>query len=238
MPHKRIVRARRQVLVYWLVRFSMRISVGMSVGISIATPCASLAAAEPNRITILDPANLGDWQTEIFKSKTQYEKVTIDGYPAIQARSHDAASGLVRKIKVDLTKTPYLHWRWRIDNVLQNVDEKTKQGDDYPARIYVIVSGGWFFWQTRALNYVWSSNQPVGNTWPNAFTGNAVMLAVRSGDPQLKQWHNETRNVLQDLATYLHKSFTHIDAVAIMTDTDNSHQSASAYYGEIYFSAQ
>jgi hypothetical protein len=187
---------------------------------------------------ILDPTNLDGWQPEIFKNNTQYEKVTIDANPAIRAQSHNAASGLVRKIKVDLTKTPYLHWRWRIDNVLHDVDEKSKSGDDYPARIYVIVSGGWFFWQTRALNYVWSSNQPVGSTWPNAFTGNAVMLAVRSGESPLQKWQSESRNVLQDLSTYLHKSFTQIDAVAIMTDTDNSHQNASAYYGEIYFSAQ
>jgi len=196
------------------------------------------ATADPARITILDPANLQDWRPEVFKNKTIYEQVTLDGYPALKAQSHNAASGLVQKIKVDLTKTPYLHWRWRVDNVLQNLNEKTKAGDDYPARIYVIVSGGWFFWQTRALNYVWSSHEPVDSSWPNAFAGNAVMLAVRSGDPQRQQWYSETRNVMQDLATYLHKSFTHIDAIAIMTDTDNSGQSATAYYGDIYFSDQ
>jgi hypothetical protein len=203
---------------------------------SAAVPCTSGADSAQRRIPILNPADLEGWKPEIFKNKTHYEIATIDGQTVLEAQSHDAASGLVRRIRVDLTKTPYLHWRWRIDNVLHNVDEKTKRGDDYPARIYVIVSGGWFFWQTRALNYVWSSDQPVGSTWPNAFTGNAVMLAVRSGDSQLRQWHSESRNVLQDLSTYLHKSFTHIDAVAIMTDTDNSGQNATAYYGEIYFS--
>lgn len=199
-------------------------------------PADGKAAEEEERVVILSGANLEQWQPQVFKKKTQYEKLLLDGYPILKAVSHGAASGLVRKIKVDLTKTPYLHWRWRVDNVLQNIDEKTKSGDDYPARIYVIVSGGWFFWQTRALNYVWSSNQPIGNTWPNAFTGNAVMLAVRSGNSQAGEWQNESRNVLRDLATYLHKPFTRIDAVAIMTDTDNSGQNATAYYGDIYFS--
>jgi hypothetical protein len=190
----------------------------------------------PLRIPVLSPPSLQYWDTEQFQDETHYTPATVDGHKAIKAQSHNAASGLVRKISIDLNKTPYLHWHWRVDNVLHATKEKTRQGDDYAARVYVIVSGGLFFWQTRALNYVWSSNQPVGSTWPNAFTGNAVMLAVRSGAGQTGQWLHETRNVLEDLQAYLQKPFKHIDAVAIMTDTDNSGQSATAYYGEIFFS--
>jgi hypothetical protein len=197
---------------------------------------ASAVAAEDLRIPVLSPPSLQHWETERFQDQTRYTPVTIDGLDAIKAQSHNTASGLVRKINIDLNKTPYLHWRWRVDNVLHDTEERTRPGDDYAARVYVIVSGGFFFWQTRALNYVWSSNQAVNSSWPNAFTGNAVMLAVRSGDTHSGQWQYETRNVLKDLQSYLQKSFTHIDAVAIMTDTDNSGQSATAYYGEIYFS--
>ena len=195
-----------------------------------------LATAEPVRIPVLTPPSLNGWWPEVFNKKTLYEPVDIDGRAAVMAQSEDAVSGLVRKIKVDLTKTPYLHWKWRVDNVYKGIDEKTKQGDDYPARVYVIVANGWFFWQIRALDYVWASNQPKGSSWPNAYSGKEVMLAVRSGDSQLNQWHHETRNVLQDLSTYLKKPITHINAVAIMTDSDNSDQSATSYYGDIYFS--
>lgn len=202
--------------------------------------CVALpGSAEPIRIPVLTPTSLQDWEEEkIFKSNTQYESITIQGKIAVKAHSSNAASGLVRKLKVNLTKTPYLHWSWRIDNVLDNTDETTREGDDYPARIYVIVSGGLFFWKTKALNYVWSSSQAVNTAWPNAYTENAHMLTVRTGAEQSKQWQYEKRNVLQDLQKYLQTSKTHIDAVAIMTDTDNSGQSATAYYGEIYFSDQ
>ena len=193
-------------------------------------------ASEILRVPILTPPSLEQWESKSFQDQTIYTPITIAGRDALKAQSQNTASGLVRKIKVDLTKTPYLHWHWRVDNVLQGTDEQTRQGDDYPARVYIIVSGGIFFWQTRALNYVWSSNQAVETTWPNAFTDNAVMLAVRSSGEQTGQWLHETRNVLEDLPRYLQKSTTHIDAVAIMTDTDNSGQNATAYYGEIYFS--
>lgn len=210
-----------------------------SLAIFVMLLCITCPAfAEPLHVPVLNPGALQDWEEESFKNNTRYQSITVDGKSVLKAHADNAASGLVRKLKVDLSKTPYLHWSWRVDNVLQNTNETTREGDDYPARIYVIVSGGLFFWKTKALNYVWSSNQAVDTSWPNAYTENAHMLAVRSGRPQNKQWQHERRNVLQDLQTYLQTSATHIDAVAIMTDTDNSGQSATAYYGEIYFSNQ
>jgi hypothetical protein len=117
-----------------------------------------------------------------------------------------------------------------------DVDERSKAGDDYPARLYLVISGGVLFWRTRALNYVWSSHQPVGTSWPNAFTGNARMLAVESGPAHAGEWRHYRRDVRADLRRWLDEDIDAIDAVAIMTDTDNSGQHAIAYYGDIYFS--
>jgi hypothetical protein len=226
------MQATTQAMTPWI-----RLVLIATVGFGCVALLPTVAGAQdPLRIPVLNPPSLQYWEAERFKDQTLYTPVTLDSRDAIKAQSHKAASGLVRKINIDLNKTPYLHWQWRVENVLHGTEEQTRPGDDYAARVYVIVSGGFFFWQTRALNYVWSSNQAVTSSWPNAFTANAVMLAVRSGDSRSGQWQHETRNVLEDLQTYMHKSFTHIDAVAIMTDTDNSGQSATAYYGEIYFS--
>ena len=140
------------------------------------------------------------------------------------------------EVDIDLTKTPYLNWSWQVQNLFKNNDERSKDGDDYPARIYVVVSGGVFFWNTKAINYVWSSNQPVGSEWPNAFTGNAKMLAVRSGEKQLGQWVTERRNVREDLKKFFGEDVKKIDAIAVMVDGDNTGQSATAYFGDIFFS--
>jgi hypothetical protein len=101
----------------------------------------------------------------------------------------------------------------------------------------VVFSGGLFFWRTRAINYVWSSNQPEGASWPNAFTGNARMIAVESGPQRLGQWVSEQRNVAEDYRRLFGGEPGSVDAVAIMTDTDNSGQQASAWYGDIWFAA-
>jgi hypothetical protein len=194
--------------------------------------------AAPERIPALSLPSLKGWEENSFVGHTHYEVVQNDGQYALKATSDKSASGYVRKMKVDLTKTPYLHWSWKAENILHNVDERTKSGDDYPARIYVVISGGLFFWRTRALNYVWSSNQSANSHWVNAFTSNAICIAQESGATHLGEWITEKRNILADIKRYLNMDATHIDAVAIMTDTDNSGQSATAYYRDIYFSSE
>ena len=196
------------------------------------------AAAAEQRIELFDGSSLQGWEEKEFKGRTRYTLVEQDGVPALKAHSRASASGLFREIEIDLKKTPYLHWRWRVDNTLGNHDETRKDGDDYPARVYVVVSGGVFFWRTRAVNYVWSSNRPVGDSWPNAYTGNAKMLALRSGEAELGQWREERRNVREDLRRLFGEDITRIHAVAVMTDTDNNGGEATAYYGELYFSTQ
>ncbi|MCB1815010.1 MAG: DUF3047 domain-containing protein, partial [Candidatus Competibacteraceae bacterium] len=132
---------------------------------------------------------------------------------------------------------PYLNWSWKVANVLSGIDEHSKAGDDFAARVYLVVSGGALFWKTRSLVYVWSSNQPVNSAWENPFTGNARHIAVRSGAAEVGQWLSEKRNIREDFKRVFGEDIESIDAVAIMTDTDNSGQSATAWYGDIYFSA-
>ena len=196
--------------------------------------CAPLHAGQ-TQLNILSLPSLEGWEENSFVGHTHYEVVQLDGAPALMATSHKSASGLARKQTIDLNKMPYLNWSWRVENVLHNVDERTKAGDDYPARVYVVISGGLLFWRTRALNYVWSSNQPIGSVWPNAFTSNATLVALRSNDSPLHTWVTEKRNLREDIKRYLNIDADHINAAAIMTDTDNSGQAATAYYGDIFF---
>jgi len=180
--------------------------------------------------------SLAGWEQHGFEGRTAY-RIEKDGNSTIlKARSHHSASALYRPVHIDLTQTPYLHWRWRISHILSIPDERRKSGDDFPARIYLIASGGVFFWNTKAINYVWSSREPVNASWPNPFTANSIMLSVESGAKHAGQWRSYKRNVRKDFKRLSGKDVTHIEAVAIMTDTDNTKSDARASYGDIYFS--
>ena len=41
----------------------------------------------------------------------------------------------------------------------RDLDESTKDRDDYAARLYLVKSGGILIWRTKAVNYVWSSGK-------------------------------------------------------------------------------
>ena len=87
------------------------------------------------------------------------------------------------------------------------------------------------------MNYVWANRTSKGDTWRNAFAGkNAMMMALRNREDELSTWYSEKRNVYEDLKRLFGKEFRFIDAIVIMTDTDNCHGQAKAYYGDIHFS--
>lgn len=181
-----------------------------------------------------------DWEEQVFKGKTEYTFTPgKKGERALLVRSSASASGLHKRMTIDLTKTPYLNWAWKIDATLKGLDETTKKGDDYPARLYVVMSGGLKFWKAEAVNYVWSSTERAPNaTWPNAYTENVVMVAVDSGDSKVGTWVTHKRNLRDDLKRYFGKDVESIDAIALMVDTDNSGQKATSYYGNIFMSSE
>lgn len=199
---------------------------------------AASASAMAETIPISDFASndLTQWQEHSFKDHTRYRITPLNGTPLLHARSDNSASGLFRRIRIDLTQTPYLNWQWRVDKTLGNIDEKSKPGDDYPARLYVIKEGGFMIWQTRAINYVWASGQPQGSDWPNAFSDRSWMVSLRQGEAEAGQLRAERRNIREDFQRYFGEDVRYIDVVAVMTDTDNSGGKAEAYYGPIYFS--
>ncbi len=180
---------------------------------------------------------LDGWEHKTFKGETRYQLQTLDGVTVLKAESSGTGSGLFKEQHIDLDKTPVLNWSWRIANRLNGLNEQSKSGDDYAARIYVVVKGGLAFWQTKAINYVWASNTAKDTVWPNAFAGDhAMMLALRGPEAALNVWHSEKRNVRADLKKLFGEDLHGIDAVALMTDTDNSGGQVSAFYGDIWFS--
>ncbi len=159
-----------------------------------------------------------------------------DGKEMLQASSRGTASGLLLAKKIDLRRTPVLNWSWKVAAIMEGLDERQKTGDDYPARVYVVVRGGLAFWRTRALSYVWSNSQTAGTFWSSPFTANAVLIAAQGGRRQLGEVIEEKHNIRQDWQRAFAEDITAIDAIAIMTDSDNSGQSASALYSTPWFS--
>ena len=180
---------------------------------------------------------LAGWETKVFKGSTDYHLVQDNGRTVIQAHSRGTASGLFKKVNLDPLHFRYLRWSWKIAGIVKNGDEKIKTGDDYAARVYVVFPGR-FFWQTKAINYIWANRLAIGQSIPNAFTGKAIMLAVESGPAKSGQWLTEERDILADYRYLFGEEPHEIGAIAIMTDTDNTGSEATAWYGDISISSE
>jgi len=182
------------------------------------------------------PSAIAQWDRQVFKGVTEYGVVGSDGRDALHARCKSSASGLFLKQAIDLKTTPILEWTWRVDATFPpGTDEKTRAGDDFAARVYVVKEGQ-LPWQTRAMNYVWASAMPEGSDWPNPYVSQTRMIALRSGSPATPGgWRTERRNVRNDFRFYHGIELDSIDAVAIMTDCDDRGTMAEAWYGAVRF---
>jgi hypothetical protein len=175
---------------------------------------------------------LSGWENKSFKEATDYSIVREGERTLLKANSRASASGLYRKIKLDPLQYRYLHWSWKIQGPLKNGVEKTKGGDDYSARVYVIFPG-FFFWQTKAISYVWASTLPKGDFFPSPYKGKVMMVVAQSGPEKSGILIDERHDILADYRRLFGAEPRNIGAIAIMTDTDNTGGSATAWYGEI-----
>lgn len=206
--------------------------------------CLNVKAS--NKLTSFSDNGIQRWQPKPFSGESHYTLKMYRGQLALQAISKSSASGLVLNNKIDLTITPYINWSWLIEKKLLALDERSKNGDDFVARVYVVIDGGLMIWKTKSLNYVWSSNQNKGLVWDNPFAGSSVkMMSIQGKDSKKGQWYKEKRNVYRDLIDTFgdqgsekanRKAYQYVDVIAIMTDTDNSQKQAESYYGDITFS--
>jgi hypothetical protein len=172
------------------------------------------------------------WREKSFAGHTTYTPSIEEGIHSLKATSTAAASALIYEIKFSPEEYPLLTWKWKIENTIPGGDARKKEGDDYAARVYVIFPST-FFWRTKAINYIWANQLPKESAIPNPFTQNAIMIAVQSGNAEAGIWKEEKRNILEDYRKYFGGDVPDVGGIAIMTDTDNTGQSATAWYGPI-----
>ena len=147
------------------------------------------------------------------------------------------ASGLGIEKKINLLKTPYINITWKVEKDLSGIDELSKKGHDYAARVFVIKKTGSTALSNRAINYVFSSNEPINKFLKSPFTKKSTDYVLSTTTNTLDEWVTVKANVKEDFKKLYNLDVNEIDGVALMTDTDNSKKLAIAYYQNIYFSA-
>ena len=171
-------------------------------------------------------------------NKTIYTVGSNENGNFLKAVADNAASGLGKEVKIDLNKTPFINITWKIEKDLQGINENSKKGHDFAARVFAVKKTGATPLSNRAINYVFSSNSAVGQSWPSPYTKKSIDNVLATTKDNLNIWVTVKANVKEDFKKFHDLDVNELDGLAIMSDTDNSKMEAIAYYQNIYFSAE
>ena len=171
-------------------------------------------------------------------AKTLYSIGNNENGNYLKAVAVNAASGVGKEIKINLDKTPFINITWKIEKDLIGIKENTKKGHDFAARVFVIKKTGATPLSNRAINYVFSSNSNVGETWPSPYTKKSIDSVLASTKSNLNEWVTVRANVKEDFKKFHDLDVEELSGIAIMADTDNSKLTAVSYYQNIFFSSE
>ena len=170
-------------------------------------------------------------------NKTEYSVGSNENGNYLKAVADNAASGLGKKVIIDLNKTPIINITWKVEKDLAGIKENTKKGHDFAARVFAIKKTGATPLSNRAINYVFSSNNKVGENSPSPYTKKSIDNVLATTQENLNEWVTVKANVKEDFKKFHNLDVDQLDGLAIMSDTDNSKMKAITYYQNIFFSA-
>ena len=171
-------------------------------------------------------------------NKTEYSLGSNENGNYLKAVADNAASGLGKKLIIDLNTTPFINITWKVEKDLSGIVENSKKGHDFAARVFVVKKTGKTALSNRAVNYVFSSNNSIGKTWRSPYTKKSIDYVLATTKNNLNEWVTVKANVKDHFKKLHNLDVKEIEGVAIMTDTDNSKLKAVSYYQNIYFSPE
>jgi len=170
--------------------------------------------------------------------KTKYTLGINENGSFLRAEAKGTASGLGKKVKIDLNKTPFINITWKIEKDLKGIDEKSKKGHDYAARVFVVKKTGLTPLSNKAVNYVFSSNNSTNEFWRSPYTKSSIDYVLSTTKDNLNEWVTVKANVKEHFKKLHDLNVEELTGLAIMTDTDQTDIKAISYYQNIYFSSE
>ena len=177
-------------------------------------------------------------KTKKVKGETNWSLGSNDNGNFIRAEAEGVGSGLGKEVSINLKKTPFINITWKVEKDLSGIMENSKKGHDYAARVFVVKKTGATTLSNRAVNYVFSSNNSVNESWRSPYTKKSIDYVLSTTKVNLNKWVTVKANVKDHFKKLHNLEVNELNGVAIMTDTDNSKLKAISYYQNIYFSSE
>jgi len=218
----------------------------------------TLAAAQEAVFLREEFANLDQWRPLSFPKIKEHTEYTIEEQAhesVLRTESHASASAIVYRKLFNVYDYPKLRWKWKVMNVYEKGNTRTKEGDDYPLRIYVLFEydpdkAGFYdtikyglakifygeYPPHSALNYIWANRDDETGVITSTYASNSKMIVLQKGKKNLSRWIVEERNILDDYRKAFEADPPAMATLGIMNDSDNTKESSVSYVGfiEVY----
>lgn len=180
----------------------------------------------------LEPLTPGWYHYQFFWHEPMHiEFVTKNDVPAIKLSTQDSASMLIRHVAIDLTEYPWLSWQWYVEQPVESpVDEKTKKGDDHPARLFLV-------FETKA-----GEDRPMEIIWGNMLEGGQYKYidgfahyVARGGNHNIKRWFTEDVNLLGIYRTiWSDQKPVTLTEIGLFCDSDDTNTASVSYFANVH----
>lgn len=160
----------------------------------------------------------------------------------LDANTFDSDNFIIKKIKVDIVQYPYLNWKWKAISMPVDGDESKKKYCDVVASINVVLRAR--KWAPKTIKYSWSTTLEAGTLTksPFAFWPSRADIVVQRGvGKPTHEWIEEKVNVLEEYKRLYKKKKVKsyvVEAIVIMSDSDNTKSPSHARYDDIFFSKE
>ena len=192
-----------------------------------------------------------------FRAAKNKLSLSKEGKGAVlRVKSIGSASGVLKRLEIDLKKFPVLVWRWKINRVVGMAIESRKDRNDSAARVRVIFGKAApkplkgppevvkifksFGFQTGGkeppgfkIDYIWANNLPKGDVIDYPGSKNHKMVVVESGNKRANRWVWEKRNLIEDFRQFFRRSPPALIGIVVLTDTDQTNEGVIAHYSSI-----
>ncbi len=181
-----------------------------------------------------------NWESNWEKYSFTLEENTstikrYDDNNILKVVSNDSATGYWRDLNIKTQKSTKLSWYWRTNTILKDINQKSKFGDDYVGRMYVIFNNSTSFFDPnlKAICYVWGANLSQYEKFNSPYSENIKIIVLKNNRSKINTWFKENRNLYNDFEDAFGEPPSNISGVAFMVDTDNSDSNCTTWFDNI-----
>jgi hypothetical protein len=203
-------------------------------------------------------AGVNRWQHYLLPGKqaSEYAYARLDGRDTMAVHATSSASMLRQAVHIAPRDLGSVRFSWKVPELMSRADLALREAADSPVRIVLAFDGDRSTFSAKnamlselshaltgeplpyaTLMYVWCNTRAPGSVIVNPRTDRIRKLVVESGANNLNQWLDYERDIRADFVKAFGEPPGALVGIGIMTDSDNTHSSTRAWYGQLKLAA-